>query len=199
MGLSPLGVLFTDASTGYTSSWQWDFGDGSANGTEQSPVHVYARAGTYTVTMTAINGNGTGTMQKSDYITVVAPTLPVAGFSANRTLGLSPLGVQFTDASTGYVSSWQWDFGDSAFGSANSTQQSPVHVYASAGTYTVTLTASNGNGSSTMLRSDYLTVVAPTLPVAGFQREPYDWSVTIGRVVHGCFGGLRLVVAMGLR
>ncbi len=167
LGLSPLVVQFTDASTGYASSWQWDFGDGTANGTVQDPVHIYASAGVYTVTLTAINGNGTSTVQKTNSITVIAPTLPVAGFSANRTLGLSPLGVQFTDTSTGYASSWQWDFWD---GSGNSTDQSPVHVYPSPGAYTVTLTAINANGTGTMQKSDYVSVIAPTLPVAGFQR-----------------------------
>ena len=171
-GVSPLGIAFTDATTGYVSAWQWDFGDaafGLANSTQQSPVYVYASPGTYTVTLTAISGNGTSTMQKTDYVGAVAPTLPVAGFSANRTLGLSPLGVLFSDASTGYASSWQWDFGDAAFGLENATGQNPVHVYASPGTYTVTLTAINANGTSTMQKAAYVAAVAPTLPVAGFR------------------------------
>lgn len=45
----------------------------------------------------------------------------------------------FTDNSTGLVTSWSWDFGDSQ----TSTQQNPSHMYASAGTYTVCLTAAS--------------------------------------------------------
>ena len=164
-GVSPLCVRFIDESTGYTSSWEWDFGDGTGNSTEQSPVHIYASDGTFTVTQTAINSNGTSTMQRTGYVTVVAPTLPTADFSANRTSGLLPLGVLFTDESTGLASSWEWNFGD---GTANSTDRNPVHIYENAGTFTVTLTAINSNGTSTMQKTGCVTAVAPTLPVAGF-------------------------------
>ncbi|WP_424358642.1 PKD domain-containing protein [Methanocella sp. MCL-LM] len=167
-GITPLSVQFTDASTGYASSWQWNFGDGSENSTSQNPAHTFSAPGTYTVTLTAINANGTSTMQKSNYITTIAPTLPAADFSANPTVGLAPLNVQFTDASTGYASSWQWNFGD---GSPNSTSQSPLHQYVSPGTYTVTLTAINANGSSTLERPVYVNVIAPTLPVADFSAD----------------------------
>ena len=39
---------------------------------------------------------------------------------------------------------WSWSFGDSTA----STAQNPSHTYSSAGTYTVTLTASNATGAS---------------------------------------------------
>jgi PKD repeat protein len=43
---------------------------------------------------------------------------------------------QFTDASTGGIVSWTWDFGDGS----SSTDQNPSYVYAEAGTYEVKLT-----------------------------------------------------------
>jgi PKD repeat protein len=49
---------------------------------------------------------------------------------------------QFTDTSTdddGTVTTWNWDFGDTG----SSTQQSPTHMFPAAGTYTVTLTATD--------------------------------------------------------
>ena len=52
--------------------------------------------------------------------------------------------VQFTDTSTGSPTSWDWDFGD---GSPHSTEQNPLHVYATRGPYTVVLTATNAGGS----------------------------------------------------
>lgn len=52
--------------------------------------------------------------------------------------------VSFTEQSSG-ASRFKWDFGDGA----TSTEKSPFHSYEAAGTYTVSLTVSNGNGSST--------------------------------------------------
>jgi len=58
-----------------------------------------------------------------------------AAFTEDQTSGVAPLTVQFTDASDGIPSSWLWDFGDGE----TSTEASPEHIYAEAGTYTVTL------------------------------------------------------------
>ncbi|MFA7695833.1 MAG: PKD domain-containing protein, partial [Methanoregula sp.] len=41
----------------------------------------------------------------------VAPPV-VSAFTVNRTAGATPLTVQFYDKSTGYPTSWSWDFGD---------------------------------------------------------------------------------------
>ena len=77
---------------------------------------------------------------------------PVANFTADLTYGDVPLTVQFTDLSTGNPTNWSWDFGDT--GTAN--DQNPVHTYTSEGIYNVTLTASNGAGSGTLDKPDYI-------------------------------------------
>lgn len=59
-------------------------------------------------------------------------------------VSISPGGhVHFTDATTNSPVSWEWDFGD---GTAHSTEQNPVHVYAVAGTYYPKLVAKNVYG-----------------------------------------------------
>ena len=73
---------------------------------------------------------------------VVAPT---ANFNFNPASPIAGHVVTFQDLSTGLPASWQWDFGDGA----TSTLKSPIHTYPNSGTYTVTLVASNGKGSST--------------------------------------------------
>ena len=83
------------------------------------------------------------------------PVGPVADFSGGPLSGTAPLLVQFTDGSSGTPTSWQWSFGDGT----NSTQQSPQHSYTQPGTYTVSLTASNTNGSNTRTRTSYVTVL----------------------------------------
>jgi PGF-pre-PGF domain-containing protein len=141
-GNAPLTVTFKDGSTGGPTNWDWDFGDGNVS-TEQNPVHTYTSAGTYTVKLTVSNADGMAS--KDGTITVLQtsePVAPVADFSSDVTSGNAPLTVTFTDMSTGSPTSWNWDFGDGT----SSADQSPVHAYSSAGTYTITLTVSNANG-----------------------------------------------------
>ena len=83
------------------------------------------------------------------------PVPPVASFTASPTSGPAPLAVTFTDTSTGGPTSWSWDFGD---GTPLSTQRNPSHTYAAAGTYTVTLTATNPGGSDTETKVIHVTV-----------------------------------------
>jgi PKD repeat protein len=154
-----LAVTFTDASTNNPTAWAWDFGDGYTS-VQQDPIHTYAKAGTYNVTLTATNGAGPSTpVAKS--VTVTAPPAPTASFTPDKSSGLVPLTVSFTDTSSGSPTSWQWDFGDNT----GSTQQSPKHTYNAEGTFTVTLTASNAGGSTTAKKT--ITVTAPP-PTASF-------------------------------
>jgi PKD repeat protein len=51
----PNRITFTDASTGATS-WDWSFGDGTANVTTQSPVHQYVKRGVFRTTLIVDNG-----------------------------------------------------------------------------------------------------------------------------------------------
>jgi PKD repeat protein len=90
-------------------------------------------------------------------------TSPAAAFSASPTSGAVPLGVQFTDMSSGGPTAWQWDFQDD--GTVDSTQQNPSFVYANPGTYSVKLTVSNASGDDSVSKSGYITVTTagPTL------------------------------------
>jgi len=76
----------------------------------------------------------------------------VAAFSGTPLSGTAPLDVTFTDESTGSPTSWSWSFGDGI----TSTEQNPVHNYSTAGTYTVSLTVSDGTNSDTETKVDYI-------------------------------------------
>jgi PKD repeat protein len=168
-GDAPLAVGFTDQSTGSPVSWSWAFGDG-ATSDEQDPSHMYTNTGSYTVSLEVTNPDGSNTATKTDYITVISSTLPpVAIFTGKPTCGKAPLTVKFNDTSTGSPTEWYWNFGDGT----NAAEQNPVHVYTTAGKYTVSLTATNASGSNTSTRKDYITVsglVKP--PVANFYARP---------------------------
>ena len=87
----------------------------------------------------------------------------MALFKSTVTSGYEPLTVQFVDASTNSPNSWVWSFGDGS----TSTLQNPSHTYTSAGTYAVTLTATNAMGSNTVTQPGYITVNA-AVPVSSF-------------------------------
>jgi len=162
-GCAPLTVNFTDQSTGSITSWSWTFGDGGSS-TSQNPSHQYSSAGTYTVTLTVTGPGGSDGETKTNYITVSNP--PTANFTGSPTSGTVPLTVNFTNQSNG-ATSYLWNFGDSQ----TSTATNPSHTYTSTGTFTVTLTATNACGSDQEVKTGYITVSC-TPPVANFSGSP---------------------------
>lgn len=79
----------------------------------------------------------------------------LAGFTASPTTGTAPLTVTFADTSSGLITNRFGNFGDST--AANTAGgASFVHTYA-AGAYTVTLTASNSDGTSTLVSNNLIT------------------------------------------
>lgn len=132
-------IQFTDLSAP-ADQWLWNFGDGTTS-TAQNPRHTYLVPGTYTVTLTATNNGCPGTTVKTNYITILPPVSKFS-FAANCS---NRIQFNFTDQSTLPVT-WLWDFGD---GSPTSNLQNPVHNFPSLGTYTVTLTVTNGSCSNT--------------------------------------------------
>ena len=93
------------------------------------------------------------------YGTAAVGSRPVAGFTVSPgspTVG-SP--VSFTDGSSNSPTGWQWDFGDTASGSANASQdQNPTHTFSRAGSFIVTLYAGSLNGTGVATKT---VVVAP--------------------------------------
>ncbi len=173
MGVGPLTVDFFDTSTGMVTAWSWSFGDAGSS-SSQNPSHTYALPGTYTVSMSATGPGGVDVETKSDYIIVTGPP-PSADFSAVPTSGLRPLSVNFSDLSTGMVSSWLWSFGDSD----TSIAQNPAHTYSLAGTYTVSMLAVGPGGSDVETKADYIVVTDPAPPVANFSGSPTSGLVPL--------------------
>lgn len=98
------------------------------------------------------------------------PEPPVADFDATPRTGSAPLTVQFSDLSTNNPTSWSWTFGDGG----TSTDQNPSYEYTTAGTYDVSLIATNADGSDTETKTGFITVTdqPPPPPQAGFSADP---------------------------
>ncbi|MBL4578241.1 MAG: PKD domain-containing protein, partial [Flavobacteriales bacterium] len=91
---------------------------------------------------------------------------PAADFVASITTVSVGSNVQFTDQSTGIPNTWSWSFTGGTPNSA--TTQNPIIQYNTIGTYSVTLTASNGFGSDVNTKTNYINVIAlPTCGISG--------------------------------
>ena len=155
-GNQPLTVKFTSSVSGTPTRWTWTFENGN---TERfyvgTATHKYYSSGTYAVTLTCRDANGrTSSLTKPAYITVTRASRPTANFIATPLTVKVGTNVQFTDQSTNAPTNWSWDFGDNR----HSSLQSPPHAYTRTGTYTVSMSASNGVGSGTKTIRNYIRV-----------------------------------------
>lgn len=189
-GTAPIIVQFNDTSLNSPTSWSWNFGDDSTS-TLQNPWHKYTTAGSYTVILAVRNAIGTNTTKMSQYINVSAIVYPEVSFTVSPTSGMKPLIARFTDTTKNSPTSWQWTFGDGF----SSTEQNPTHTYEDAGTYTVTLTATNTQGSGTKTLQDVITVTSPTtvpteVPVTSSQTPEVTPVVTATTAVPAAASSL---------
>lgn len=179
--ITDLTVDFTNLSNdpdGSVISYYWRFGDGGIS-LEPSPSHTYKAPGTYLVSLT-ISDNRAADDTETKSVTVTAPENqpPVADFSASVT----DLSATFTDLSTdpdGDVRSWLWDFGDGN----SSTDQNPVHAYAAAGEYQVTLAVTDDDGATGEITKPVtVTAPSPAIQLTGKRRGRnkvfLDWTTT---------------------
>ncbi|MBK8816451.1 MAG: PKD domain-containing protein [Methylococcaceae bacterium] len=122
----------------------------------------------------AVKAYNTTKTVESAFSTEVSGVVPTTSsltvnFSASKTNGSTPLVVSFTPATTGTVTGWNWNFGDTAI--PVSTSQNPTVTYSKPGVYTVSLKASGPTGSVTATKTGFITVAAPS-PVANFSATP---------------------------
>lgn len=78
---------------------------------------------------------------------------PVAAFKSDYTNTCTGV-INFTDQSLNNPTSWLWNFGDGT----TSVLKNPSHTYASSGTYSVSLTATNSIGSNTVTKTNFISV-----------------------------------------
>jgi len=131
-----------------TLTYAWNFGNGRT-GTGPVPTHTYTSANTYTVTLTVrdeygLTGTTTGTVTIVEPAGNVAPT-PVINPPSCVALVCNISGVGSADPNTGDTFTYLWNFGD---GTPTSTSSAMSHTFPAAGTYTLTLTVTDGWGDA---------------------------------------------------
>ena len=169
-GCAPFEVQFTNQSQNAVTNY-WDFGDGNGANTT-NPTHTYVAPGTYNVALWVYAGNGNDSVAVFNQI-VVNPS-PIAHFQnyeLNPEEGSDT--VQFADNSL-FADSWSWNFDDPNSGADNfSSEQNPLHVFNSNGTYNVSLVVTNSYGCSD-------TIVIPSSVNVGIE----DLTTDMGSAVY---------------
>src|SRR5215203_7310537 len=126
----------------------WNFGDGSEESDEQTVLHTFEEAGTYNVTLAATDTDNQNAFDSIE-ITVNEPPPPTTitepltvGIISNGTESVVPATFEFQANLTGGTGPYtiSWDFGD---GSEESDEQTVLHTFEEAGTYNVTLAATD--------------------------------------------------------
>ena len=154
------------------------------------PAGLYASDGSVIVSAVRTNA-ATGAFVNEialEELTSVLP--PIADFSATPITGFVPLNVQFTDLSSGAITTRTWNFGDGN----SSAETNPAHLYSNAGIYTVSLAVSGPGGDASLVHSNFITVsvvpssttvmrIAPTTVVANVG-TPLTVSVDISNVTN---------------
>ncbi len=173
-----LNVQFANTSTVNNNAIAanlWNFGDGGTS-PQANPNHTYAAPGVYNVRLISFETAG---CKDTIIQQVTVKSIPTADFSVPNTCMLSP--VMITNTSTDLINqnmTYSWDFGD---GTPLETGTNPAHVYQNAGTFTITLIATNEDGC-THTRVRNITVHALPQVEAGVDQQlcPYTTMTLIG-------------------
>jgi gliding motility-associated-like protein len=136
---APLVTTFTNTSTSVGStSYTWHFGDGITSA-QFNPVHTYTTSGTYNVSLVLNQHGCIDSVVKPAYISIQNMA---ANFVATPSVVCAGQAITFTNTSTPAATVAAWAFGDGNI----STTISPAYTYTNAGTYTVTLAATDAQG-----------------------------------------------------
>ena len=131
-----------------TLTYAWNYGTGAGTGTGPNPKKTYTAAGTYTVTLTAKDEWGVASDPVTTQVTITEPRPTphrCRRSSCRRATGLTcNFSAVGTTDNAGDAITYAWNFGDTANNTAGGSATS--HVFTGPGTYTVTLTATDGWG-----------------------------------------------------
>lgn len=140
------------------------------NGSTLNSKTVYlsfTTSGTYSVSLNASNPSGSNQASKSNYINIsnISGVAPAANFIADKTSAAINEEVNLIDQSSNNPTGWSWSITPATFtweGGTSASSRFPKVKFTAAGTYSVSLTASNGVGPNTASKNNYITVGGST-------------------------------------
>jgi PKD repeat protein len=142
-------IQMTNASSPNVVKWQWNADGADVKDLDvASPVMVFKQAGTQTVTLKVTDATG-NTAETSQTLDVADVAKPQADFS--MTADELPAGERFSfinKTANAVGCTYRWEMKGAEVESVSTTNAAAA--YPKAGTYTVTLTATNASGSSSV-------------------------------------------------
>ncbi|WP_081682554.1 PKD domain-containing protein [Marmoricola sp. URHB0036] len=139
-----------------TLTYTWNYGAGQGTGTGPNPTKTYTAAGTYTVTLTAKDEWGVSSAPATTTVTITEPAGNTAPAPVIQAPSCNGLACNFSAVGTtdnlGDAITYAWNFGDTASNTATGSATS--HVFSGPGTYTVTLTTTDGWGKTASVTKD---------------------------------------------
>ncbi len=136
------------------TNYQWS-GPGIIGSSTGASININ-KPGQYTATITTIGANGSScSFSLSTQVSLQSTS--VASFTA--TTACKNTSTMFTNTSNS-LTNWQWNFGD---GYSDNVNANPSHLYANAGTYTVSLTGINQYGCKDSIKQSVLVKPLPAL------------------------------------
>jgi PKD domain-containing protein len=186
-GPAPFYIQLDGTTSSCPGSWcarfDWDFGDGSRHATTSWVAHTYRANGTYAVTLKVKDGAGRVGTATLSIVVAPAPTPNAVIVRSGAETGPAPFEVHL-DATTSTCpgsscAAFDWDFGD---GSPHAAAAVVAHTYQREGTYTATLSVTNGAG--TVGTATLATVVTPPPPPCG---DYYQGCCTAGPACLGSY------------
>lgn len=142
-------LMFSDSSVVYNdfvTGFLWKFGDGSSS-ILQSPTHTFNQPGNYPVQLFVTTSFGCKDSSTINPIVKVvkSPQITLNGDSAGCVASAVNFNGIINVADTSILN-WSWNFGN---GNTSSQQVPPSQIYNLAGTYNITLDATNSSGCKT--------------------------------------------------
>ncbi|WP_066402401.1 PKD domain-containing protein [Flavisolibacter tropicus] len=202
----PAGVCMPNGAAGFTNasivsdnsalSYQWNFGDGSAQSTVADPSHIYAIAGSYKIQLKVTSAYGCSKDTAKTFSSFY--NKPIAAFAVAPQILCQGAENSFTDQSTApnsTLKAWSWSFADGT----TSAVQNPKKKYNKAGNFDVALTVTNTIGCvSDTFKKRVVVLVQPVVDAGPSFVVPQGTLITFNPKVNDSTITFRWTPSIGL-